>query len=781
MVASNAAIDRCTPYRRGGIPELSFSRINQVLATLPDAWSGKSVSWSHGGTVRFAGDVVGYTDRYASGIGWVREYRALGLRNRADYIPVTDANTLSDVASYNLPGDDLYGIASRMGRTMGQCVLDLLAMAVNVVPLAAAGLGNFTSAGAGGSGTAVLSGTGVGSITLGSGGSGYTTAPTVVLAGGGGTGATATASVSAGAITGFSVTAAGTGYTSAPAVIVSTLPSATVTDLAALDVIPPFRVTFAGERILQSIESAVQTCHPNHWLHVEPSGTIRFLDQRTFTPVDLTIGGDPRVMPPSLHRDTSDTYSRLIVRGDTFVQAVTLGTKPYAGSGLSHAGLQEDFAHSGMDNAAAKAAYTVEDWQQFSLNTGQDTGSCTCPNTTTVRVTSRDTALTWAANALDQTATGKHALITVFSDALTGIQQMFSARVIANTSLSAGGTSDLTLDRALPSTNYNGYRLYALSSAGNVVYRRYKVVNTAIAAAMQQWFPHEFAFRNSDGTAGAMTTAPVCSVYWSNTGNPPYQQSSIGVQIDPGAGTITTFSPTCFVFGGGQITPPSDVQVFLPVATGQLQVEAPGSGAYGGTLYDVEGIERTKTITVREWRDYSLNGQMQTYCDEQFDAIKDVVIEGTVPYLGMDTQFLAPGKAVNVAGNGYDTGWEAAALPVSSVDVQFNNGPDGTSYAMTLHLSNRKARYGGEVYTRPAVTGQALGISGGADLSGMAAGAMAAIGAADRWAGGMGNVATGAAGAASDAAAGAVSGFGRAAADSIETFGSDIYNTGGGL
>lgn len=49
-------------------------------------------------------------------------------------------------------------------------------------------------------------------------GTGYTTAPTVAITGGGGTGATATATVSGGAVTGFNITNAGSGYTSTPTV-----------------------------------------------------------------------------------------------------------------------------------------------------------------------------------------------------------------------------------------------------------------------------------------------------------------------------------------------------------------------------------------------------------------------------------------------------------------------------------------------------------------------------------------------------------------------------------
>lgn len=56
------------------------------------------------------------------------------------------------------------------------------------------------------------------SITIGAGGSGYTTAPAVSFSGGGGTGAAATAEISGGAVVGITITNRGTGYTSAPTI-----------------------------------------------------------------------------------------------------------------------------------------------------------------------------------------------------------------------------------------------------------------------------------------------------------------------------------------------------------------------------------------------------------------------------------------------------------------------------------------------------------------------------------------------------------------------------------
>ena len=65
---------------------------------------------------------------------------------------------------------------------------------------------------------ATVSAGAVTSIAVGTAGTNYTVAPTVVLSGGGGSGATATATISGGAVTSITVTASGTGYTTSPTV-----------------------------------------------------------------------------------------------------------------------------------------------------------------------------------------------------------------------------------------------------------------------------------------------------------------------------------------------------------------------------------------------------------------------------------------------------------------------------------------------------------------------------------------------------------------------------------
>ena len=215
MVMWDVALDRCTPYSRGGTSELNFSRVVGALAALPDPWSGLSCSWSHGssypGTTFFSGTVVGYTDRYDSELGWVRDYRALGLENLSSYVPVTDSNTLSDSVQFNMPSNAINTIPSRQGRSCGQAVLDVLSMSENAAALQSYGIGNYTSTGSGATASATMTvgntlatyGT-ISGLVLGVGGSGYgTTPPSVTIVGPCTTQAVYTANLTAGSVSSF--------------------------------------------------------------------------------------------------------------------------------------------------------------------------------------------------------------------------------------------------------------------------------------------------------------------------------------------------------------------------------------------------------------------------------------------------------------------------------------------------------------------------------------------------------------------------------------------------
>ena len=444
---------------------------------------------------------------------------------------------------------------------------------------------------------------------------------------------------------------------------------------------------------------------------MEPDGTIRFFDVRNATNATLTLGSDPRLGMPSLTRDYSDCYPQVEVRGNTLAVPMTLQTQPWHGSADTDGGLQEDFAWGGHTNAAAKALWTPDDFNMPAINgDANDFGTCTIPDTTHVVVTSHDASATWPSNFWAQGGTEAQGQIGLYADALPGISQLYWARIVANTALTAGGTSTLTLDRALPSLAYNSYQIYGLAEGPSVVYRKYKVTNSDIAAAMLNFFPYPVAIKGTPVTTSlAVTSTPTGFIAWSNSHSPPYNVSSMGITVDPVNGLIYFDRPTALVFGS-QVTPPDNVIAFLAVAAGTLSVFAPSSSTYAGTSNTVEGLTRRKVITVRDWRDQSNSTNMAAFCSEYLDSVKDVVVEGTLPYFGLLTTYLTPGtvgRSVSIAGNdtvnSYTTGWESLAMPVISCDVVFNNGPEGTSYAMALHLSNRRGRFTAENFLRPSV------------------------------------------------------------------------------
>lgn len=171
---------------------------------------------------------------------------------------------------------------------------------------------------------------------------------------------------------------------------------------------------------------------------------------------------------------------------------------------------------------------------------------------------------------------------------------------------------------------------------------------------------------------------------------------------------------------GIELVEVNDVQFFLPIAVGSLEAVYPpdvaGAPQYSGTSHTDEGLSETKYVTVREWRDFGNAANMLRWAAEIHGAICDTVIEGDVEYLGLLTDVLVPGHAVNLPGNGYTTGWEAIDLPVARCSLEYHSERSATSYSMNIHLSNRRSPYSGEAFLRPAQTG--LSVSGPAGFVG---------------------------------------------------------------
>ena len=224
-------------------------------------------------------------------------------------------------------------------------------------------------------------------------------------------------------------------------------------------------------------------------------------------------------------------------------------------------------------------------------------------------------------------------------------------------------------------------------------------------------FPYPVAYRNSDGTAATLTSTPAGTVFYSQSGSPPYEQSSIGVVCDAESGTILTARPTALVFSADGVTPTpvDDVQAFVPVNTGALEVRSPATG-YQGTAFTELGIARTKVITCLDWKDSSNTLNMTVFASEYLATVQDIVYEGSLPYFGLLAAALTIGHKLNITGSTYPTGWDSFAIPIIAVELEYRERSGATHYLTTVTFSNRRAPFSGAALKRPAVLGQPLGI-----------------------------------------------------------------------
>lgn len=491
-------------------------------------------------------------------------------------------------------------------------------------------------------------------------------------------------------------------YTSlAPA----TLPSSTLADLATLDCIPPYPIHVSGDKVLNAVENVLRSIYPNLVMRVMPDGVIRFANSRQYSVLTLTLGGDDLIEPTEIARDWSNSFSRVIVRGQPITEAKVVR--------LADGSLLEDFAWgSYTTNSAAKAAWTPAKYSSPDEN--QDSGSCTCGSTTSCTVTSSSSTTTWPANFLDQTSTGRKAVIHLEYTSGTGLTQRISRRVTANTALSAGGTSTLTLDWPLPITSYDKYWIYCQGSPSGEVWRKYKVANTDDAQSLVASFPYNqpFALASNQITN---VRAPAASIAWSSSGSPPYSEVVVGVTVDPSDGTLLFGKPTCLVWGSpSRIEPPDDIRAIIAVAVGRLTVTVPADissvAQYEGTFYEEEcgsSPTRAKTlyVTVASWRDPINQSQMEAYAQTILDSIKDTVCSGSVVYHDLYTPALEFGKAVAINGNGFTTGWESFnsdptyyGLPIRSVSVQWSMQGGVTT---TLNCSNHWGQFEPSLFLPP--------------------------------------------------------------------------------
>jgi hypothetical protein len=728
-IATGLNLHRLSPYPKDGCPSLLMSVEGFALADRePDPWLNRTILLTIDSVDVFSGYVEKFLTHMTEGGCWVREYTCLGLRSRADTVPVTDSITNTDTASFNLHGEDADFVASRAGRTIGQVVAEVLVIPAIAGPLFDMGV-KYTRSGAGPYTYALPSATTADLATL-------TWISMYPLQVGGERVLSAIDGVIRSAHPNHCIHFEPDGTLRIRDV--RTFTARTLT-LGTDPILPPAWQTDIGECYTRTLARG--------WTRVEPVLV-------GIAPLPGSTAADGGLQELFAYDAYSNSGAKAVWNFSDFTQpglapgtatgvatvasgAVTAIAPAYQGHDYPSAP-SVTLLGGGGSGATATSTLTSGKVTGFTVTAGGSgytgaptvivgppgtspalSGTCTV-TTTTATVTPPDAAYFWASNFWDETSTGKHGVITLYSDTTTNIDQWVTRRVVSNTALTAGAghTSVLTFDSAVPVTTYTAYTLVGQAGGASFVGRRYRVTNAAVAAAMVNYFPYPVPQRNSDGSAVSMVTAPTATLFHSSTGLPPYTQIPWGFESDPVAGTILMYRPTQLAFSPDGTTPVwcDDVQVFLAVQNGALNATWPadvsGVPQYSGTAYSDYGLARTKTITVPDWRDDSNSANMLIYAQEYDDCFKDVVQEGSVTYLGLPTNYLLFGSKLSIAGNGYTTGLESLAAPVTNMDLEFNEDPGSpTSYAAVISFSTRRAPFSASNYTRPAIQGQSFGQS----------------------------------------------------------------------
>lgn len=506
------------------------------------------------------------------------------------------------------------------------------------------------------------------------------------------------------------ITAAGMGnYVGAGATIIAAVTQA---DLAALTVVPPRPVYFGGEKLGDAIDSLLAQWAPNYRWWVDPAGNFRVLDLRAFASNTLTMGTDP-VVPAELARDVSRCFQRVLVRGQpTAVMALLK---------LTTGDLAEDFAHDGLDNTAAKAAWTAADFSTPGKALSQGTISVT--STTTVTYTSTVGTETWPSGYWDQAH--QQGTINLAASSLGGSYvQFWSARIVACAALTAGGTASLTLDNPLPNTNYNTATITGLATGASVVWTRYSITNSALWPRLTNQSTYPQAFVNASGTGATVLSSPMGLIFRTDLATFP-----LAYTFNTTTGKIRFIAPTYTVANDAA---PLDVWIYQPVNTNNLYAVYPGDTTgpprtpnYAGTSNTVDGLQKTLTVTIDQWTDpgqfgtYGPSGSgMQLYAYDLWSSVSDAVVEGEVTYYGFYAPGLAFGNALTVAGKdgsapSYTTGWEGLSLPIREVLVEWPQ-ETGQDYITTMRVSNRRDVYAVDQFLKPPRrAGYSLGLAEG--------------------------------------------------------------------
>lgn len=94
----------------------------------------------------------------------------------------------------------------------------------------------------------------------------------------------------------------------------ATLPTATINELARIDLVPPFEFSIGGDNVVAAIQQTLDAYCPNYGMTILPDGRMCFYDVRQYALTNLKTNDDP-ILVPAPTKSILSSYSRVIVRG----------------------------------------------------------------------------------------------------------------------------------------------------------------------------------------------------------------------------------------------------------------------------------------------------------------------------------------------------------------------------------------------------------------------------------------------------------------------------------
>ncbi len=488
-------------------------------------------------------------------------------------------------------------------------------------------------------------------------------------------------------------------HSTALAAIGITIDGTTTTQLASGflgSITPPEPMNFEG-RVFQAIDGVLQQWARNFVSHVGGDGLLRFIDTLGGTTLTLTEDSD-EFDPLRLGYDLSETFTRVVVRGQSkvFPWYARLSDNTLTPTWND---TQED-AWASDDYTAPKDAY--------------DTGTVnSIGSSTTIVLHSDDTAKTWTSNFWP----GREAWIYLTKASGTGVTFSEQRPITSNTSLSAGGTSTITV--AFPLDNaggsaYDKYRIVgtagALGATGNNlvdVYRLFNIADTGglVSGHLVPEFPVPIPFFSQYGNGYITTRFPTATIQTA-----PFIHVPVPFQIVPQTGQIR-FSqpvvnlcntPAILASGGDGVVMPADIYVLLAYARGALTSTYPpdsGGPVYSGTAHTLFGYDQTLYVNVDSWIYAGNQGLLDNYAQMLQQAKCNVPFQAPLKHKGWLASAFVPPIRLDIVSTSYTTSFETLAIPIRSYRLRyFSDGSAGLLNGSEFGLSARRDTNTGDRY-----------------------------------------------------------------------------------